>query len=43
MNAEQARDFGIVDEVITTRLALEQIAGDRGVSGTPQLPSRPLS
>jgi ATP-dependent Clp protease, protease subunit len=25
MNAEQARDFGIVDEVITTRLALEQV------------------
>ena len=27
MNAEQARDFGLVDEVITTRIALEQIAG----------------
>src|SRR5213083_2365657 len=25
MNAEQARDFGLVDEVITTRIALEQI------------------
>ena len=28
MSAEQARDFGIVDQVITTRLALEQIATD---------------
>jgi ATP-dependent Clp protease, protease subunit len=27
MSAEQARDFGIVDEVITTRAALEQVAG----------------
>jgi ATP-dependent Clp protease protease subunit len=26
MNAEQARDFGLVDDVITTRLALEQIS-----------------
>ena len=25
MNAEQARDFGLVDEVITTRLALDQM------------------
>ena len=28
MSAEQARDFGIVDQVITTRLALEQVATD---------------
>jgi ATP-dependent Clp protease, protease subunit len=28
MSAEQARDFGIVDQVITTRLALEEIATD---------------
>ena len=28
MSAEQARDFGIVDQVITTRLALEQVASD---------------
>ena len=28
MSAEQARDFGIVDQVITTRAALEQVAGD---------------
>jgi ATP-dependent Clp protease protease subunit len=27
MSAEQARDFGLVDDVITTRLALEQVAG----------------
>jgi ATP-dependent Clp protease protease subunit len=29
MSAEQARDFGIVDQVITTRAALEQTAGER--------------
>ena len=29
MNAEQARDFGLVDEVITTRLALEQMTEGR--------------
>ncbi len=28
MSAEQARDFGIVDQVITTRLALEQVVSD---------------
>jgi ATP-dependent Clp protease protease subunit len=28
MSAEQARDFGLVDEVITTRAALEQSGGD---------------
>jgi ATP-dependent Clp protease protease subunit len=28
MSAEQARDFGIVDQVITTRLALEQVSAD---------------
>lgn len=28
MNAEQARDFGLVDEVITTRAALEQAGGE---------------
>jgi ATP-dependent Clp protease protease subunit len=27
MSAEQARDFGLVDDVITTRAALEQVAG----------------
>jgi ATP-dependent Clp protease protease subunit len=27
MNAEQARDFGLVDDVITTRAALEAAAG----------------
>jgi ATP-dependent Clp protease protease subunit len=26
MTAEQSRDFGIVDQVITTRAALEQLA-----------------
>jgi ATP-dependent Clp protease protease subunit len=30
MSAEQARDFGIVDQVITTRVALEQIATEAG-------------
>ena len=29
MSAEQARDFGLVDQVITSRLALEQVAGDK--------------
>ncbi len=29
MTAEQARAFGIVDQVITTRVALEEIAGGR--------------
>jgi ATP-dependent Clp protease protease subunit len=29
MNAEQARDFGLVDQVITTRIALEQMASER--------------
>src|ERR671917_952811 len=29
MSAEQAREFGIVDQVITSRLALEQVAGDK--------------
>ena len=29
MSAEQARDFGLVDQVITTRLALEAMAGER--------------
>jgi len=29
MTAEQAREFGIVDQVITTRLALEELAGGR--------------
>ncbi len=29
MSAEQARDFGIVDQVITTRLALEQVTDGR--------------
>jgi ATP-dependent Clp protease, protease subunit len=29
MTAEQAREFGIVDQVITTRLALEEMAGGR--------------
>ena len=33
MSAEQARDFGIVDQVITTRVALEQIATDTGGRG----------
>ena len=28
MTAEQARDFGLVDQVITTRLALEQVVTD---------------
>jgi ATP-dependent Clp protease, protease subunit len=28
MSAEQARDFGIVDQVITTRAALEQVTSD---------------
>jgi ATP-dependent Clp protease protease subunit len=28
MTAEQARDFGLVDEVITTRTALEQTSGE---------------
>jgi ATP-dependent Clp protease protease subunit len=28
MSAEQARDFGLVDQVITTRIALEQVATD---------------
>jgi ATP-dependent Clp protease protease subunit len=28
MSAEQARDFGIVDQVITTRAALEQVTAD---------------
>ena len=28
MSAEQARDFGIVDQVITTRLALEQVTSN---------------
>jgi ATP-dependent Clp protease, protease subunit len=28
MSAEQARDFGLVDEVITTRAALEQTTGE---------------
>jgi ATP-dependent Clp protease protease subunit len=28
MSAEQARDFGIVDQVITTRLALEQVTAE---------------
>ncbi len=28
MTAEQARDFGLVDDVITTRAALEQAAGE---------------
>ncbi len=28
MSAEQARDFGLVDDVITTRAALEQAAGE---------------
>ncbi|HEX9903983.1 MAG TPA: ATP-dependent Clp endopeptidase proteolytic subunit ClpP [Propylenella sp.] len=29
MSAEQAREFGIVDQVITTRAALEQLAADQ--------------
>jgi ATP-dependent Clp protease protease subunit len=29
MTAEQARDFGLVDEVITTRAALEQTGGEQ--------------
>ncbi|MBA3516999.1 MAG: ATP-dependent Clp protease proteolytic subunit [Rhizobiales bacterium] len=29
MSAEQARDFGLVDQVITSRLALEQVSGDK--------------
>jgi ATP-dependent Clp protease protease subunit len=29
MSAEQARDFGLVDQVITTRLALEAMTGER--------------
>ena len=29
MSAEQARDFGLVDQVITSRLALEQVAADK--------------
>ena len=29
MSAEQARDFGLVDQVITTRLALEAMAAER--------------
>jgi ATP-dependent Clp protease protease subunit len=33
MSAEQARDFGIVDQVITTRVALEQIATESGGRG----------
>ena len=28
MSAEQARDFGIVDQVITTRIALEQVTAE---------------
>jgi ATP-dependent Clp protease protease subunit len=28
MSAEQARDFGLVDDVITTRAALEQTAAE---------------
>ena len=31
MSAEQARDFGIVDQVITTRSALEQVTADKRV------------
>ena len=35
MSAEQARDFGIVDQVITTRLALEQVtSNDRLLTGS---------
>ncbi|MGH6923574.1 MAG: ATP-dependent Clp protease proteolytic subunit [Propylenella sp.] len=29
MSAEQAREFGLIDDVITTRAALEQASGDR--------------
>ena len=35
MSAEQARDFGLVDQVITTRLALEQMGSRRPLLGSP--------
>jgi ATP-dependent Clp protease protease subunit len=36
MSAEQARDFGIVDQVITTRLALEQVGGEGPQLASPR-------